>query len=103
MMKRVQDQAKLLLKTTDYMDMIQAGKPQWLDADIWEGLSREHWTLKESQKAAKTNKSNRLKPKDEDIIRHTRGSVYTKIHEKRLVNFTSFFVCKSELKQLVFV
>lgn len=47
MMKRAWDKAKMLLKTNDYMDMFERGKPTWLDHDVWQGLCKENWATYE--------------------------------------------------------
>lgn len=53
MMKRTQDKAKMLLKTNDYMDMFERGKPTWLDHDVWQGLCKENWATYEQKKSQK--------------------------------------------------
>lgn len=84
-MKRARDKAKGLLRTSNYLECIETGRPHWMRQDIWERLIRHHWATEKFQKESETNKKNRLTAKDGDITRHTGGSVSTEIHEKRLV------------------
>ena len=89
LMKRIRDRAKKLMEREDYVDDGQAGRPEWMAPDVWEGLCRDHWSSESWRKASSTNRSNRLKTKDGDITRHTGGSVSVEIHEGRLVSFNN--------------
>ena len=87
LMKRIRDNAKKQMEREDYVDDGTGGRPEWMAADVWEGLCRDHWSSESWRKVSTTNRSNRLKTKDGDITRHTGGSVSVEIHEMHLVRF----------------